>query len=247
MLAESMRPAIIKFSALNGDVLNGNRGDSSGGDNLSRKRGRDDRGIVGAMVASVAGGEATNAFLVAHLEFGLEKVESPFRAVGRKRNFSVVEAKRPVFSSIANVRVMTVMSGIGTVPRAATRWILAILDHKSSIGSSRFHGSERAARLRSSSSGVIVPYSLRRCCNMARGVTSPKPKSGSSSALKKEALTAERIWAVRAARRLVYKVTSTRASVYARIATAMAAAVPAAIGGGPGWSGTSNATPTRAM
>ena len=162
------------------------------------------------------------------------KSSSVHSAVGRKRNLSVVEARRPVFSIMASVRVMTVRSGMGTAPRVATRWMLEILDQRSSMGSSRFHGSDRAARLRSNSSGVMVPYSVRRCSNMANGVTSPNPKSGSSSALRNEALTAVSIWAVKAARRLLYKVTSASWSVYVRMATATTAAVPTAAGGGPG-------------
>ena len=115
------------------------------------------------------------------------------------------------------------------------------------MGSSRFHVSERAARLRSNSSGVMVPYSVHRCSNMANGVMSPNPKSGSSSALRKEALTAVSIWAVIAARRLLYKVTSASWSVYAQMATAMMAAVSTAAGGGLGWIGMAKATPTRAI
>ncbi len=111
----------------------------------------------------------------------------------------MVVAKSPVFSIIAKVSVMIVMSGMGTKPKAATRWILTILAQRSSMGSSKFHGSERAARFFSNSSGVSVPYSVRRCSNIVRGVTSPKPKSGSSSALRNEALTADKIWAVNAA------------------------------------------------
>ena len=160
--------------------------------------GGDKARVVGAMIAGIANSQATNAFLV-----------------GRKRNLSVVDARRPVFSIMANVKVMKgVRSGLGTSPRVATRWILAILDHKSSMGSSRFHASESEARLRSNSSGVImVPYLVRRCSNMAKGVTSPDPKSGSSRSLRNDALTAVRIWAVSAARRLLYNVTSASCSV----------------------------------
>ena len=78
--------------------------------------------------------------------------------------------------------------------------------------SSKVHGSDRALRLRSSSSGVMVPYSLRRCSNIVNGVTSPNPKSGSSKALRNEGLTALRICDVSAARKLLYKATSSRAS-----------------------------------
>ena len=88
----------------------------------------------------------------------------------------MVEASKPVFSIIANVSVMTVRSGIGSAPSIATRWMLDILAHKSSMGSSKFHDSDRAARLRSYSSGVMVPYSSRKCTNTAKGVTSTKPK-----------------------------------------------------------------------
>ena len=49
--------------------------------------------------------------------------------------------------------------------------------------------------------------------NMANGVTSPKPKSGSLSALRNEGLTAVKIWAVNAARRLLYNAMPLRASV----------------------------------
>ena len=42
-------------------------------------------------------------------------------ALGRsKRNLSVVDARRPVFSIMASVKVMTVRSGMGTAPRVAT-------------------------------------------------------------------------------------------------------------------------------
>ena len=83
-------------------------------------------------------------------------------STGRRRNFSVVDASKPVCSIMARVSVMIVTSGMGTCPSVAMRWILEILDHRSSIGSSKFHGSDNADRLRSSSSGVMVPYSERR-------------------------------------------------------------------------------------
>ena len=118
---------------------------------------------------------------------------------------------------MASVKVMTVMSGIGTAPRRATHWMLEILEHKFSMGFlSKFQGSETAARLHSNSSGVMVPRSLRRCDN---------------TALKSEALPAVKIWELRAAQRMLYKVTSARASVSARRATET---VPMAASGGPG-------------
>ncbi len=109
----------------------------------------------------------------------------------------MVVGSKPVFSSIARDKVMTVVSGIGTWSNVATRWILAILAHKSVIGSSRFHGSDSAARLRSSSTGVMVPYSARRW-GMSHGETSLKPKLGSSKALRKDELTAVRVLVTRA-------------------------------------------------
>jgi hypothetical protein len=106
-----------------------------------------------------------------------------------------------------------VRSEIRSTPSVATRWMLDILAHKSSMGSSNFHGSERAARLHSYTSGIIVPYSSRRCSNMANGVTLPKTKSGSSSALRNKGLMTVKVWAVSAAHRLLYNATSVRASV----------------------------------
>ena len=92
-----------------------------------------------------------------------------------------------------------------------------------------------------------MPYLLCRCSNMANGVTLPKPRSGSSSALRNNGLTAFKIWAVSTASRLLHSATSLRASVYARRATEMAAAVLTATGGGPGCIGIRKAIPTRAM
>ena len=67
---------------------------------------------------------------------------------------------------------------------------------------------------------------------MARGEMSLKPKMGSSSALRNEALTTFKICAVGAALRLLYRVTASIASVWMCNATAMAAAAPR------GWGGT---------
>ena len=88
-----MCPTIVESSALNGYGFDGNWGASSGGGDTSSssRLGRDDIDVVSAVVASVAGGEATDAFLVAHLEFSLEEVKSPFgggsqtKLVGRGR------------------------------------------------------------------------------------------------------------------------------------------------------------------
>jgi hypothetical protein len=107
---------------------------------------------VGTKKTGVAGNEVANALLVAKFECGLEVGRVQVLA-GWRRNFLVVAASKPVFSSITCVKVMTVTSGIGTWLNMSTPWMLEILAQRSSIGSSRFHGSERAARLRSSSSG----------------------------------------------------------------------------------------------
>ena len=77
-------------------------------------------------------------------------------------------------------------------------------------------------------------------------MTSLKPKSGSLTALRKEALTAVRSCDVKATLRALYSVTSERASVYVRRATAIAAAVPTGSGEGQGWTGTRNGMPARA-
>ncbi len=126
VLAETVRPTITELATLNGDVF-----DRSGGDSgavrigtTTKGRGRDDSDLMGAMVASIAGGEAANTFLIALLEFSLEWINCPL--------------------------------GGGTVPRDATRWILAILDQRSSIGLLRFQGLERAARMCSSCHCAIL-------------------------------------------------------------------------------------------
>ena len=80
------------------------------------------------------------------------------------------------------------------------------------MGSSKYNGSERAARFFSSSSGVSVQYLVRRCSNIARGVTLPNPKSGSSSVLRNKAFTADRIWAIKAALKALWRATSASAS-----------------------------------
>ena len=105
----------------------------------------------------------------------------------------MVVVRRPAFPIIANVSVMMVMSAIGTLPNVAMRWILTIFAQRSSMGSSRLHGSDKGAWFFSSSPGVSVPYSARRWVSMARSVTSLNPKSGSLKALRNDALTAVRI------------------------------------------------------
>ena len=154
---------------------------------------------MGTKKTGVAGNEVANALLVAKFECGLEVGRVQVLA-GWRRNFLVVAASKPVFSIIASVIVITVMSGIGTWPNVATHWMWEILAQRSLIvGSSMFHGSERAARLLSSSLGVMAPYSARRWASISHGEISLKPTLRSSKALRKDELTAVRIWAVRAA------------------------------------------------
>lgn len=86
--------------------------------------------------------------------------------------------------------------------------MLAILeDHRSSSGLSKFHCSDKAARFFCSSSGVSVPY-----VNMASGVTSLNPRSGSLRAPRKEAVTSDKMWDFNAAHKLLYEVTLLRAA-----------------------------------
>ncbi len=115
----------------------------------------------------------------------------------------MVVANKPVFSIIAKVRVMIVISGMGTLLRMATRWMLDNFAQRCSMGWSKFQGSDNAERLSLNSSEDMVPNSARRWASMVKWVTSPKPKSGSSSALKKEELTAVKICAVSAKLKLL--------------------------------------------
>jgi hypothetical protein len=75
---------------------------------------------------------------------------------------------------------------------------VAILAHRSSSGSSKFHGSDSAARSFSNSSSECAVFGPQ-VCQHGKWVTSPKPKSGSSRALRNVAVTADKIWDFNAA------------------------------------------------
>jgi hypothetical protein len=65
---------------------------------------------VRAVKASVASGEATNAFFVAEDEFSLEKGDSPLGDRAQTKLFGG-GGEKATLSIIANVSVMVVMSG----------------------------------------------------------------------------------------------------------------------------------------
>jgi hypothetical protein len=96
------------------------------------------------MIAGVAGGEVANSLLVVENDVCFLKIATVQSVRGRRRNFSVNVVRRPVFSIIAKVRVMVVISARGTSPNAATRWMFAIFAQRSSMGVSKFHGSDKA-------------------------------------------------------------------------------------------------------
>ena len=159
---KAMSPTVIHAAAFDRDGSGGGgrgrdwgRSDSGSSSFGGRRRG--DGSAVRAMETSVASGEATNAFFVTELKLAVHS------STVRRRNFSVAVTNMPFFSIMARVRVMImVTSGMGTCPRVTMRWMLEILDQRSLMGSSKFHGSDNAERLRSSSSGVMVQYSARR-------------------------------------------------------------------------------------
>ncbi len=169
VLAEAVCPAIVHFAAFDGDMASRRlcregRSDGGGGNSEGWRANGERRslnGSVGAVKAGIASGEAPEAFLVAELKLGLEQGHGPFRNRAQTK-FLCSGREETCFLIMARVSVMIVMSTIGTLPKVATRWMLAILAHKSSMGSSKFQGSDKAARLFSSSSGVRVPYSRRR-------------------------------------------------------------------------------------
>ncbi len=88
--------------------------------------------------------------------------------MGRRQNFSVVVARRPVSSNIASVSVKMVMSGIGTLPKVARRWMWQFwrtglqVVRPNSMGQTARHDPSLILR-------VSAPYSDRRCVNMASG------------------------------------------------------------------------------
>ena len=135
MGAESVGPAVVvHLATLDGDVALRSRRQRSWWSNCSGSPGRCagryswGRGAdcaVSAMVAGFAGCEAAKSLLVDENESAL-KTAIVDSVRGRRQNYSVVVARRPVFSIIANVSVVMVILARGTSPNAATRWMFAI-------------------------------------------------------------------------------------------------------------------------
>ena len=78
--AQSVRPAVVHIAAVDGDVDRygwwRHRRDKGGVGNR-RERGSE-AGLVRAVISRIAGGEFSNAFLIAEFELGFENVEGPF-------------------------------------------------------------------------------------------------------------------------------------------------------------------------
>ena len=132
MATQGMSPAIIHAASFDSnasrmrsgsdDRRNGNRnggrtGSSSNG--CGRMAGSGD--MMSAVEAGSSGSALANAFLVTEFELSLEEGQRPFIA-GAEAEFLSGCRKKAIFSIMARVKVIMVMSAISTtLPSVATR------------------------------------------------------------------------------------------------------------------------------